>query len=536
MHVSRRARWFAAGVSLWIWSFLLGTTALAVDLGGQEVPKEKLIVYLLIGHCNMSGRDTNCDTQTHPRAWNYQIKDTTHASDVGWILAAPPMHAEGKNSGACGPGLPILKRLIAKFPADYTFAALQNADPGATVDGDYRRGKALYTELIAAAKKVQKEATLGGVIAMLDVFEIDAQRAQGFSGQIKSMVEEMRADLGAADLPFFIYDFQPNSPKYVSHPYKAAIQAQYQQIPKVLAGSGVVAYTCPASLFVSGTEHFSRKAYEEWSAALVDTVILPGGDHAWSHPWFPATAGTGNPSGTTPTGPRAVIAAPGYAAVNQPVSLDGSGSVGTIKGYAWTLGGNVTLQGAKVSRTWTQAGKDTMTLTVTDDQGKTGTAQADIEIFADASPRIVIHSPQGGVSWPAGSTQSIRWSAYFLKDVKLLYSTNGGVDWTSIGNVDSTYPTWEDYPWDLPKVPSRDCQILIEGYDNEAPTRSSPFAIVEGGRSAQDASSPSSRPVGGGCSTAVGSPGGLLALVLLFLAALRISTALAKRPRNRRTP
>jgi hypothetical protein len=536
MHSSRRARWIAGAVSFWIWAFLVGPVALAVNLGGTEVPKEKLIVYLLIGHCNMSGRETNCDTQTNPRAWNYQIKDNTHTSDVGWILAKPPLHTEGMNNAKCGPGLIILKRLIEKYPADYYFAALQNADPGATVDGDYRRGKALYTELIAAAKKVQQEATLGGVIAMLDVFEIDQQRAQGFSGQIKSMVEEMRADLGVPALPLFIYDYQPNSPKYVSHPYKTTIQAQFQEIPKVLTGAGVVPYTCPANLFMTGSEHFSRKAYEDWTVALVDSVIMPGGDRAWPHPWYPAAGGTANPPGTTPTGPKAVISAPGFAAVNQPVELDGSSSVGTIQSYAWTLGGNVTLQGAKVSHTWTQPGKDTITLTVTDDQGKKGTAQAGIEIFADTNPRIVIHSPQGGESWPAGSTQAIRWTAYFLKDVKLFYSTNGGADWTLIGNVDSTYPTWENYSWATPAVPSASCQIMIEGYDNEAPTRSQPFALSDGARAAADGSSSASKPNGVGCSTVGNSLGSVLVVVLLVISFLNFSRAGSRPPRKRRLP
>ena len=523
--LDRPARPSRRWLSGWIWILLLSGRVGAVNLGGQEVPREKLIVYLLIGHCNMSGRESNCDTATHPRAWNYQIKDATHTTDAGWILAKPPFHTEGQNNTKCGPGLPILKRLIAKYPADYYFAVLQNADPGATVDGDYRRGKALFNELVAAAKKVQSEATLGGVIAMLDVFEVDQQKAQAFASQMQSMVEELRADLAAADLPLFLCDFQSNSPKYTGHPYKTVIQEQFKQIPQVLSASGLVPYNTAANLFMAGSEHFSRGAYEEWAVALVDRVIVPGADQAWPHPWYPAGSGSGgNPGGPSSTGPKAVIAAAGYAAVNTPVELDGTSSVGTIASYAWTPEPSVTLPGAKVTHTWKKEGKYAVTLTVTDALGKTGTAQAEIEILRDTTPWIAIQSPQGGEDWPPGSRQALRWTAYFLKDVKLFYSTNGGTDWTSIGNVDDTYPNWGNYEWEVPAVFSESCQILIEGYDNEAPTHSGPFRIAGEPGSVATSSRSASDAIGGSCSSKDGSSeSGVILLFLLFVFHRRVS-------------
>src|SRR4051812_32044998 len=47
-------------------------------LGGTDVPKEKVIVYLLIGHSNMAGIDAGkSDDVTHPHCWNYPMKTKT---------------------------------------------------------------------------------------------------------------------------------------------------------------------------------------------------------------------------------------------------------------------------------------------------------------------------------------------------------------------------------------------------------------------------------------------------------------------------
>ena len=47
--------------------------ARAITLGGSHVPRERFVVYLLIGHSNMAGRDgRRADTATHPRCWNFR--------------------------------------------------------------------------------------------------------------------------------------------------------------------------------------------------------------------------------------------------------------------------------------------------------------------------------------------------------------------------------------------------------------------------------------------------------------------------------
>jgi hypothetical protein len=72
---------------------------------------------------------------------------------------------------------------------------------------------------------------------------------------------------------------------------------------------------------------------------------------------------------------------------------------------------------------------------------------------------IAITSPNGGEHWLVGSTHTITWaSTGDLGDLRLRYSTDNGVNWTTIA-VLSTNPG--SYTWVVPDTPSSTCLVRI---------------------------------------------------------------------------
>lgn len=235
-----------------------GLPSHAVNLGGTNVPKEKFVVYLLIGHSNMAGEDMrNSDGVTHPNAWHWPIakkawqpaKETPNAGRAAGLSG----HGEG------GPGMPFLKGLINAYPG-YYFGVINNASLSSTCKGEnqgnssspldpsdnrYFKDTYLFKEITDAAKAVQAEATLGGVLCMLG--SVEATRTsqavcEAFSDDLAQLAKDLRAELGVPNLPFIMggYENGATGNFALSKPWPAIIDAQIKLLPSKLPYSGVV--------------------------------------------------------------------------------------------------------------------------------------------------------------------------------------------------------------------------------------------------------------------------------------------------------
>ena len=73
--------------------------------------------------------------------------------------------------------------------------------------------------------------------------------------------------------------------------------------------------------------------------------------------------------------------------------------------------------------------------------------------------RVTITSPNGGEKWEAGSSQNITWTSDAVQTVKIEYTIDNGVNWTTL--IAST-PSTGFYNWNpIPKTPSTNCKIRI---------------------------------------------------------------------------
>lgn len=258
----------------------------AVQLGGVAVPKQQLVVYILIGHSNMAGWSETADHVTHPRAWHFKLPAKT------WVPAKAPLNPTVQGDGTHGgPGMPFLKKMVSLYPQHH-IGVLQNAEAAATVrwnrlspDTRYHKGTPLYDATIAAAKAASQQATLGGIICMLGWVEsmvtytitdtnFDAAYAVSFSTDIKTMVANMRGDLGQPTLPFLIGMYEESAPK--KHPHRDVVIAEIAKIPGKVPYSAIIQSEGP---YVD-SHHFTYAGQVSWANAAAAIITGKG--------WFPA--------------------------------------------------------------------------------------------------------------------------------------------------------------------------------------------------------------------------------------------------------
>lgn len=267
----------------------------AINLGGTVVPKEKMVVFLMIGHSNMAGQQIQAsDGVTHPRLWNYQWHSTKT-----WVPAkeTPGSRANGLGGrGAGGPSMPLLKQLAALYP-DYHFGVVNNASLSSTLKGTntgnntsnlpasenrYAKGATLYNEIITAAKAIQAEVTLGGIVCMLGA--VEATRTpesvcRAFSSDLAEVATDMRTDLGLPNLPFYKGEYEAGASGQfaLTRAMPAVIDSQIKLMPTKLAYSASIN---SVGIEMLDDHHYTAvKGQGEFAKRIITTMQTKG--------WFP---------------------------------------------------------------------------------------------------------------------------------------------------------------------------------------------------------------------------------------------------------
>ncbi|MDB5051048.1 MAG: hypothetical protein JWO30_4119 [Fibrobacteres bacterium] len=228
-----------------------------VILNGTNVPKEKFVVYILIGHSNMAGVDlSHSDPVSIPNGWNYPV------ASKQWVLAKEPVNNKSaglSGNGCAGPGMPFIKAMAAAYP-DYYFGVVTNASLSATCrglntgnnssgldpsDNRYWDSTYLYDQIITSAKAVQKDAMIGGILCMLGT--VDATRTnstvcKAFSDDIASLAKFFRRDLNLPNLPFIMGEYEAGASGSFATtlPLPAIIRDQIVLVPSKLPFSATV--------------------------------------------------------------------------------------------------------------------------------------------------------------------------------------------------------------------------------------------------------------------------------------------------------
>lgn len=181
-------------------SGLLATLTFCIGTAAAETvklpAKEKLHLYLLIGQSNMAGRGVveEQDKTPPPRVLKF-------TKENAWAPATPPLHFDKPTIAGVGIGSSF-GRVMAEANPDATIGLIPCA-VGGTPLSRWSKGGDLYAQALERAKLALKDGTLKGILWHQGEADSGNERlASTYGERLAQMVKDLRADLGAGDVPF----------------------------------------------------------------------------------------------------------------------------------------------------------------------------------------------------------------------------------------------------------------------------------------------------------------------------------------------
>ncbi|WP_437708595.1 sialate O-acetylesterase [Sorangium sp. So ce448] len=254
-------------------------SGVTINLGGVDVPRERAIAFIHIGHSNMAGRATRPQssrpyhfTETHPHAFMY------HPG------SAPELAIEPKTAGdtaAGGPGTALVKEAAMLAPDNY-FISLGFGWPSAYCS-QFIPGGLYYDKLIAAPKAIKGRVTFGGIFIYLGITERHGTAADrtGFPDCINTLVTAIRNDVGEPTLPALMNDYEvEGSGEFaVGGAVATAIRPEIERCPSVVSNFALVS---AEGVGMQDDHHFNLDGHRTWVQRALATMK----DKGW-RPWAP---------------------------------------------------------------------------------------------------------------------------------------------------------------------------------------------------------------------------------------------------------
>ena len=258
-----------------------GPSASGVSIGGQNLRKDQVIVFLHIGHSNMAGRSVNPESErpyfydSHPRLWAY--------GDEGLRPAVEPLSADSMTRGRAGPGMAILRSALARAAEDAYVVSIGRGQSGLT--GGYctgfRKDGLLYDFVMGPAMELKGKVIFGGVFVMFGISEVnDEQNAPTFGDCAVAVAREMRADLEEPDLPFVFGDWEDGATSGVGPDSEIgqAIIPQLRMLPQRI--SRTVLIPTVGLPIEEDDHHYNLVGHREWAERGFN-LLVEGGFAPW---------------------------------------------------------------------------------------------------------------------------------------------------------------------------------------------------------------------------------------------------------------
>ncbi len=253
------------------------SSGVTITLGGVNVPKEKAIAFIHIGHSNMYGE---ASTPFSSRAYHYT--ETNPHAFMYKVGSSPTLAKEPTAGGpGAGPGTALVKEAVASAP-DYYFISLGYGQPSAYCS-QFVPGGLYYDGLIEGPKAIKGRVTFGAIFIYLGITERHGTAADvnGFPDCINTLVSAIRKDVGEPNLPALMndYEMEAKGEFVVNGDVYNAIYPQIQKTPSVVANFALVS---AATLGMQDDHHFNFDGQRTWAQRALKMMK----DKGW-FPWAP---------------------------------------------------------------------------------------------------------------------------------------------------------------------------------------------------------------------------------------------------------
>jgi hypothetical protein len=239
-------------------------------------PDPSFHVFLLIGQSNMAG-DPAPEAEDKTENPRVKVLAYDNCPNLGrtyneWYTASPPLH---NCYFGLGPGDYFGKALAEAFPTA-TIGLVPNAIPGVDIDF-FRKGvvssrrdeftippdnhwSGAYEWVIERAQLAQQSGVIRGIL----FHQGESNTNQGaWVGQVKEMVEDLRADLGLGDVPFIAGELLQGGCCAVHNTY-------VNQLPDQITNTLVVS---SSGLSGSDTAHFDLAGQRILGQRYADALL-----------------------------------------------------------------------------------------------------------------------------------------------------------------------------------------------------------------------------------------------------------------------
>jgi hypothetical protein len=304
-----------------------------VEIGGQMVPGDKVLVFIHIGQSNMAGRaqepaalfdhfiwyghqtpDGRPDPRFDPNPLPFDPKIWMFNLEGKFVPAREPTASDQSDEAGAGPGMGLMRAARAEWPDHHIISVGRgqsgqrggycahflernpgNNQPWSTVppvrqnevEGEKRYG--YYDEVInRRALKLKGKVIFGGIVAMFGSTEdrpgapVPSPPAEPFLSQcLIKLAQTYREVLGDPNIPFIITDFEHGAGEYS---YNGAlgqkVRRQVRLAQSMIPRSEII---LTDAIQMRDDHHYTMQGHKTWGETAVQLITKNGWD-TWARP------------------------------------------------------------------------------------------------------------------------------------------------------------------------------------------------------------------------------------------------------------